>query len=869
MHKGVYRKAKKRFSLLLLEEGEEYEGDWVGFLTPPEEYKYLKHTRGSNQAAVKGRIRLCSTSVVFDPDDIRVPILKFPFKDVQQLDPQTDPDGFTIATKTVISMKENGLDAPYGYMKEKDTLLWRFELAYAGLEYLLKPLHEALCLAKMSFSERREAMKLIIDQKLRNLPQFDVAHLRDALNEVVQLKVPAIHIAPLVSEPGHLVLTNQALYFQPLHDIGGDKPVRIHPLKLILGVAKRKDRQREVAVEVFFHESDTSSNTKWDAPTALFAFQQQDECCSTYSKIAENSEIGKDTPIANKGAKLVCALLSGDERYIELVVKAWQKGLVSNFEYVLFLNLAAGRSFNDLSQWPVAPWILKDYASQTLDLKSPSVYRDLSKPVGALNTERLAMLKERFSLMPSDDPENPPFLYGTHYSNPGYVMYWLVRAAPGHLLRLQSGRFDAPDRMFYSINESWSSVQNNPADVKELIPEFFMTDAVKFLSSNDALPLGSRQNGQSIDAVQLPPWASSPAEFIRTHQAAMESEYVSKHLHHWIDLIFGYKQRGEEAVKADNVFHHLTYGTVDLDSIKDQMHRTAIEAQIQEFGQCPRQLFCSPHPVKDEVGPGDLSDEEVEPTSSCLLSVVNATLQWFDDTHLEAIAKTRNTRSSLPLMASSLNETLDFLDDNEVQDASVLNLNVKHQDNFEDSGAEAVPIDDLLLANGEKDDGENWDIDPHSCKLKHKIKAHSNAILSVAYSSDDFGTMIHCSTSDGILKAYSGDGKIVRSSSICTLPLSKIIVGQNKALKSKMGLHSFLSSYDGKLYCYKYDSGSTLGYIDAHNDAISSLVTPLEDASKIISASWDCTLKVWDLEKCNWYGSKPGNIFLHYRYLSI
>jgi Beige/BEACH domain len=30
-------------------------------------------------------------------------------------------------------------------------------------------------------------------------------------------------------------------------------------------------------------------------------------------------------------------------------------------------------------------------------------------------------------------------------------------------------------------------------------------------------------------------------------------------LHHWIDLIYGYKQRGDEAVAADNLFYHLTY----------------------------------------------------------------------------------------------------------------------------------------------------------------------------------------------------------------------------------------------------------------------------------------------------------------------
>lgn len=97
-----------------------------------------------------------------------------------------------------------------------------------------------------------------------------------------------------------------------------------------------------------------------------------------------------------------------------------------------------------------------------------------------------------------------------------------------------------------------------------------------------------------------PPWAKgSPYEFIRMHKLALESDYVSNHLSDWIDLIFGFKQRGPEAVKANNIFHYLSYeGAVDLDKITDEVDRKATESQIQNFGQTPCQLLTTPHPKR-------------------------------------------------------------------------------------------------------------------------------------------------------------------------------------------------------------------------------------------------------------------------------
>ncbi|KAL3135309.1 hypothetical protein ABBQ32_007505 [Trebouxia sp. C0010 RCD-2024] len=578
----------KRFTLLLLEEEEDYVADFLASCTWP------TAVPGNVQQArsIPGSLRLCSRSLFFDPDDVRIPIVRIPFLSIQQLE-GVSKSSLSLATTQVIKMKANTADAPYVVQKGALTH-WQFSLTYAAVDQFLVMAHEQLAASRLPYADRKEALQIGARQRASEAV-FDNSRLVE-FSEQIQYDAPAVQLTPLVQEGGRLVVTDQRLYFQPLHNVAGGNPVRSHPLAALAAVAHRHSSLRPVGLEMFFIEG--GGGPQWGAPSAFFAFPNTVEANKAAQAILAQPCLGEALPGGKSASAAAGSILEAGGGWLAKVTGGWQAGHISNLDYLLYCNLAAGRSFNDLTQWPVFPWVLCDYTSQTLDLNSPASFRDLSKPIGALNPHRLEAYKFRFREMPRDEGADPPFLYGTHYSCPGYVMYWLVRAAPAHLLRLQNGRFDVADRMFYSIPASWESVTNNPADVKELIPEFFLSNG-SFLVNSERLPLGLRQTGKSVDAVELPPWANSPQDFIAKHRAALESPFVSANLHHWLDLIFGYKQRGKAAEEADNVFHHLTYeGAVDVDNMVDKQQRAALESQINEFGQCPRQLFIEPHPPR-------------------------------------------------------------------------------------------------------------------------------------------------------------------------------------------------------------------------------------------------------------------------------
>ncbi|XP_077558412.1 A kinase anchor protein rugose isoform X2 [Haemaphysalis longicornis] len=428
---------------------------------------------------------------------------------------------------------------------------------------------------------------------------WDDKDLDSELAGSVSLSTRCRLIAPGVTAPGMLSVTQSELFFEVDEDDIEFKKNDPEAVKYcdhvhgkwhfseIRAIFSRRYLLQNIALEIFL-----ASRT-----SIMFAFDSQ----KTVKRVV------KALPCVGVGIKYGipqtrrASLMSPRQIFQQSnMTQKWQRREISNFEYLMFLNTIAGRTYNDLNQYPVFPWVLTNYESPELDLSLPSNYRDLSKPIGALNPSRRAFFEERYETWEHD--VIPPFHYGTHYSTAAFTLNWLVRIEPFTtlFLALQGGKFDHANRMFASIGQSWKNCQRDTSDVKELIPEFFYLP--EMLVNKNGYQLGRQEDGTVVGDVVLPPWAASPEEFVRINRMALESEFVSCQLHQWIDLIFGYKQRGPEAVRSTNVFYYLTYeGSVDLENMKDTVMKEAIENQIKNFGQTPSQLLMEPHPPRSSA----------------------------------------------------------------------------------------------------------------------------------------------------------------------------------------------------------------------------------------------------------------------------
>ncbi|XP_064859403.1 lipopolysaccharide-responsive and beige-like anchor protein [Oncorhynchus nerka] len=433
------------------------------------------------------------------------------------------------------------------------------------------------------------------DDTLSSLEEKELENLTGPVN----MSTSAQLVAPAVVVKGTLSITASELYFEVDEDEASFKTIDpkiltytegLHGKWLfteIRAVFSRRYLLQNTALEIFMANRTAVMFNFPDAGTVKKVVQ-----CLPRVGVGTNFGLPQTRRISQASPKQLYKASNMTQR--------WQRREISNFEYLIFLNTISGRTYNDLNQYPVFPWVITNYDTEDLDLTLPSNYRDLSKPIGALNPKRAAFFNDRYESW--EDDQVPKFHYGTHYSTSSFTQMWLLRIEPftTMFLNFQGGKFDHADRTFSSVSRAWRNCQRDTSDVKELTPEFYYLPEM-FVNANN-YSLGVMEDGTVVSDVELPPWAKTPEEFVRINRLALESEFVSCQLHQWIDLIFGYKQQGPEATRSLNVFYYLTYeGTINLSSITDPMLREAVEAQIRSFGQTPCQLLIEPHPPRSSA----------------------------------------------------------------------------------------------------------------------------------------------------------------------------------------------------------------------------------------------------------------------------
>eukprot|EP00347_Sterkiella_histriomuscorum_P003989 403362173 len=540
---------QKRFDLLFLEEGEQYIKDFYG----PVKFFDVKNMEYREANAF---IHFCSRSIVLEIENEQSqPIYKYLFK-YFALEPSFQGNSklpLKITASKIVEVPAQNICKPYKYhqfdMRSTETYQISINVQYQSIETLYKSIFKLyeLFKTKNSFHYEQDLDKLFFqNSEFFSNNTFDKTRIKSISEKTVLHKDYKVkQVIPMVQIDGMLYLTNKRIYFQPCNSIYS-KPVVNFKIKNITELFVRRYKLLNIGMEFVTNKRESLYVT----------FPSKEERDQFYDALRK---LVNDTCITT-------------ERSVVDYTQMW-------------------RSFQDITQYPVFPWVLQDYKSDVLDLNDPKFYRDLSKPIGALNEKRL----KEFIIRYNECPEGEKYLYGTHYSCPGYVIGFLVRQHPQWMIKFQGGKFDNPNRLFKGINKEWDSVNTNPGNVKELIPEFYMEDP-DFLVNKLKLDFGVRSNGKRVDDAKLPNWAHSAEDFLQKNRQALESEYVSNHLHLWIDLIFGCKQR---SIDDFNLFHPLTYeGSVDFEKLTDPVQRIAFEVQITEFGQTPRQLFRKTHPQK-------------------------------------------------------------------------------------------------------------------------------------------------------------------------------------------------------------------------------------------------------------------------------
>ena len=284
----------------------------------------------------------------------------------------------------------------------------------------------------------------------------------------------------------------------------------------------------------------------------------------------------------------------------------WLDKKISTLEYLLQVNKFSGRTYNDLSQYLIIPWTLKDYS----DINDKKNIREFSLPMSAQEKENLEIIKNNYEI---DNEPNKSY-FKCHYSNSSYVIIYLFRINPftNNQIKLQSGKFDSPQRQVIGFQELCSIFKENK-ETCELIPEYFYLIEC-FLNLNyNFFGVLEKKKMSIVNNINLSKDFNSLLELFLFHQNLINSDEISSNIHKWIDNIFGENQFTDKK----NVINSYPFECYEQNMRKlvqnkikelekNEEENKNVAEEIKDIktcilptyllGQCPGQIFHKSHP---------------------------------------------------------------------------------------------------------------------------------------------------------------------------------------------------------------------------------------------------------------------------------
>ena len=328
-------------------------------------------------------------------------------------------------------------------------------------------------------------------------------------------------------------------------------------IKDIKEILRRRNLLMKQAIEIF------ANNGK----SFFFNFFKTENC----EKVLH---IFEDRKKELKKEKLFLLSNDNNAKYLSNILSQFKKGEISNYEYLLNLNKFSSRTYNDLTQYPIFPWLvlqiddLYKITSVDSDIIEKENIRDMNYPVSM--QEESKRIEEIIKYNEEDET-----IYrchcGTHYSTSSYIFYYLMRTNPfgQNLIKLQNYKQENPNRMFLSFKET-QKVLKSSTDNREMIPDLFCY--VDYLCNVNCSFLGIRANSSLVDDFYINDVISNfdkntnlittYVECLYRQRKLLNDIFITKNLDKWVDIVFGKKQMPKnplEAAKSCNTFSKYTY----------------------------------------------------------------------------------------------------------------------------------------------------------------------------------------------------------------------------------------------------------------------------------------------------------------------